>query len=100
VAGLPSAAPPSGARVLAVVSILVAGLCGGMIGFSVVDLSDPDAGAKAALGALIGAVFAAGGVAIVAVLVLRAMTEWHSMNRDENGRATGPDGRGSTGRRR
>lgn len=78
---VPSAAPPTGARVLAVASIVVAGLCGGLIGYGIVDLSsDPGAaGAGPALGALIGAVLAAGGVAVVAVLVLRAMTEWKTI---------------------
>ena len=41
-------------------------------------------GAKAGLGALVGALLAAGGVAVVAVLVLRAMAEWRTIqNRAE-----------------
>jgi hypothetical protein len=38
-----------------------------------------DAGAAAGIGGLIGAVFAAGGVGVVAVLVLRAMAEWNTI---------------------
>jgi hypothetical protein len=88
----PTALPPSRARVLAFVAILVGGLCGGLIGWSVVDLQcgSPDgapgvAGAQddddgcatwSAVGALTGAVIGAGGVGVVAVLVLRAMAEW------------------------
>jgi hypothetical protein len=41
----PSALPSTAARVLAFVSILVGGLCGGLIGWAFVDLqSDGDAG--------------------------------------------------------
>ncbi|MGI8938726.1 MAG: hypothetical protein ACR2JF_11050 [Iamia sp.] len=93
---LPSAAPSTGARVLAVAAIVVAGICGGLIGFGIVDLTvsgqegastTDGGGAGPALGALVGAVIAAGGVAVVAVLVLRAMTEWHTI--EERARAAG-----------
>ena len=87
---LPSAAPPTSARVMAVVAIVVAGACGGLIGFGIVDLrvSGEQAEAQAspaaaAVGALIGAVVAALGVAVVAVLVLRAMTEWRRIEGDD-----------------
>lgn len=74
----PTALPSVRARALAFASIVVAGICGGLIGFAFVDLQCDDgcSGAGTTLGALIGAVFAAGGTAIVAVLVLRAMGEW------------------------
>jgi hypothetical protein len=36
----------------------------------------------AAIGAVVGAVLAAGGVAIVAVLALRAMGEWRQLRDD------------------
>ena len=79
--GVESALPSTTARVLAFVSILVGGLCGGLIGYSVTDLQCESGcgGAKAGLGALIGALLAAGGVAVVAVLVLRAMAEWRTI---------------------
>ena len=99
----PTALPPVGARILAFVAILVGGLCGGLIGWSVTDLqcgttSHPVVIGGAApvtttttilehhdrsgcttwdgLGGLGGAVIGAGGTGIVAVLVLRAMSEW------------------------
>jgi len=101
----PSALPSVTARALAFVAILLGGLCGGLIGYAITDLQcgspevvveldaagepaggaavparDPDdaAGCRtlSSVGGLIGAAVAAGGVAIVSVLVLRAMAEW------------------------
>lgn len=74
-----SALPPTIARVLAVAAIVFAGVCGGLIGWKVVDLQVEDAGALAGLGGLTGAVLFAGGVGIVATLVLRAMGEWNTI---------------------
>lgn len=66
------------ARVLAVVAILVAGLCGGLIGFAVTDISCTDGcTTTAGFAGVASAIFGAGGVAIVAVLALRAMAEWN-----------------------
>lgn len=86
---LPSAAPSTLARVLAVAAIVLAGTCGGLIGYGVVDISTgPEGGSLGpAVGALVGAVLAAVGVAVVAVLVLRAMTEWQTI--EERARAEG-----------
>ncbi|MCP5026457.1 MAG: hypothetical protein GY929_09250 [Actinomycetia bacterium] len=70
--------PPVGARVLAVTSIIVAGVCGGLIGYAFTDLQVDGDNIWPALGGLAGAVIGAGGVAIVAVLVLRAMGEWQA----------------------
>jgi hypothetical protein len=97
----PTALPSVTARALAFVAILVGGLCGGLIGWSVTDLqcggeatiqvgrgSTPttvvvdapegteDCDAWNAGGALVGAVIGAGGTGVVSVLVLRAMSEW------------------------
>ena len=90
-ARLRSALPSTGARVLAFSSILVAGLCGGLIGDAIVDLQcTGDCGTARGLGALIGALLCAGGVAVVAILVLRAMTEWRSIeHREAQAPATG-----------
>lgn len=74
-----SALPSTGARALAMAAIVVAGICGGLIGWKVTSLQVDDAGALAGLGGLLGAAIAAGGVAVVAVLVLRAMGEWHTI---------------------
>jgi hypothetical protein len=87
----PSALPPTGARVLAFVSILVGGLCGGLIGWSFVDLQcDGDCGVAAGLAGLAGAVIGAGGVAVVAVLALRAMGEWRRVAHRQEGRPDRP----------
>lgn len=79
-----SALPSPAARALAFVSILVAGLAGGLIGWAFVDLQGGSS-ALAALGALVFAVGAAAGVAVVSVLVLRAMGEWRQLGDDEPG---------------
>ena len=98
----PTALPSRAARALAFVAIVVGGLCGGLIGWSVTDLQCGDHSAAdlpiersattttvvaapgdgdrcttwSAGGALVGAVGGAGGVGVVSVLVLRAMGEW------------------------
>ena len=92
----PTALPSVTARLLAFLAIVIAGACGGLIGWSVTDLQcgndddpriaeaegvDPDEGEEgcttwAAGGGAVGAVVFAGGTAIVSVLVLRAMAEW------------------------
>jgi hypothetical protein len=86
----PSALPSPTARALAFLAIVLGGVCGGLIGWSVTDLQcgpeerpgaeaqadDDGCGTIAGLGAVAGAVIGAGGVAVVAVLVLRAMAEW------------------------
>lgn len=76
-----TALPSVGARVLAFAAILLAGAAGGFIGYAFIDLQYPDGGGtiQAGLGGLIGAVVAAGGTAVVAVLTLRAMGEWHTI---------------------
>ena len=74
-----SAAPPLLARILAVVAIAIAGLCGGLIGFAVMDLQcDDGCTTIAGFVGVASAIVAAGGVAIVAVLALRAMSEWEA----------------------
>ena len=76
----PSALPSPAARALAFAAIVVAGACGGLIGWAIVDLQCKGAcGGPRALGALAGAAAAAVGVAVIAVLVLRAMGEWKAI---------------------
>lgn len=78
---LPSAAPPRLARALAILAIVVAGLFGGMIGYSVVDLQcRGDSSTQTALGGLVGAPVAAAGVALLAVLTLRAAGAWQPIH--------------------
>lgn len=75
----PTALPGVGARVVAFAAICVAGLCGLLIGMALVRIGcKGDCGVAEGIGAIIGGVGAAGGVAIVAVLVLRAMGEWRA----------------------
>lgn len=71
---------------MAFAAIVVAGLCGLLIGQALVDVQcDGNCSTAAGIGALAGALVGAGGVAVVAVLVLRAMSEW---------RAKGPSSEG------
>jgi hypothetical protein len=76
-----SAIPSRLARVVAFVGILLGGLAGALIGYALVDLQcEGDCGLPKGLGILAGAVAAATGMAIVAVLVLRAMGEWREIS--------------------
>lgn len=75
----PTALPGVGARIVAFAAICVAGLCGLLIGMALVRLGcKGDCGVAEGIGAIIGGVGAAGGVSVVAVLVLRAMGEWQA----------------------
>ena len=75
----PTALPDSGARVVAFVTILVAGGCGWLIGNAFAGLQcSGSCTTERGLGGLAGAVMAAAGVAVIAVLVLRAMGEWRT----------------------
>ncbi len=79
-----AALPSRFARALAFLAILVAGLCGGLIGYAVTDLQvSGDGGVAAGIGGVVGALGAATGVAVVSVLALRAMTEWHTLEERE-----------------
>jgi hypothetical protein len=76
----PTALPSVGARALAFAIILLAGACGGFIGYAFIDLQcDGDCTVATGLGALVGAVVFAGGTAVVTVLTLRAMGEWRTI---------------------
>jgi hypothetical protein len=75
----PSALPSVKARAVAFVAIIVAGLCGLLIGRALVEVQCRGTCTVAkGVGSLVGAVVAAAGVAVVAVLVLRAMSEWRA----------------------
>jgi hypothetical protein len=80
-AELPLSALPSPlARAAAFAAIVLAGLAGALIGYSLVELQcDGDCGLPLGIGILLGAVSAAGGMSIVAVLVLRALGEWREI---------------------
>ena len=75
----PDSSPSLLARVLAFSAIIVAGVCGGLIGFAVMDLGcDGGCTTTAGLVGLAAAVGAAAGTGIVAVLTLRAAAEWRA----------------------
>jgi hypothetical protein len=75
-----SALPSVQARLLAFAAILVAGVSGGLIGSSAVKVGcQGSCATPEGIGGVVGAVTAAGGVAVIAVLVLRAMGEWRSI---------------------
>lgn len=75
-----SALPSPLARAVAFAAICLAGAAGALIGHSLVELQcDGDCAVPLGLGILGGAVLAAAGMAIVAVLVLRALGEWREL---------------------
>jgi hypothetical protein len=75
-----SALPSVGVRVGAFVAICLSGFAGALIGYSLISLQcEGDCGLPLGLGILIGALVAAGGMAIVAVLVMRALGEWREV---------------------
>lgn len=80
-----SAIPSPAVRAVAFVGILLGGLAGALIGFALVDLQcDGDCGLAKGLAIFTGAVIASGGMAIVAVLALRAMGEWREITDRES----------------
>lgn len=75
-----SALPSPLARIVAFISVLVGGLGGALIGYLLVDIQyDGASVTPLGLGLVIGAIAAAGGTAIIAVLVLRATGEWRDI---------------------
>jgi hypothetical protein len=74
-----AATPPVVVRILAFAAVLVGGACGGAIGWALMDLQYKGNRTLAGVGILIGALLAAAGTAVVAVLVMRAMTEWRTI---------------------
>ncbi len=81
---LPSAdhlftAPSRPIQAFSFVAILIGGLCGGLIGYAFTDLQCSDSCSDlSGISAIIGALVGAGGVGIVSILVLRAVTEWRT----------------------
>jgi hypothetical protein len=86
-----SALPSPGARVAAFVAILLGGLAGGLIGYSLVRVQcDGTCGLGKGLGVFVGAAVAAVGMSIVAVLVLRALGEWKTVEDRQREAGRGP----------
>ena len=85
-----SALPSVGVRITAFVAICLSGLAGALIGSSLVSLQcEGDCGVWTGLGLVIGAFAAAGGMAVVAVLVMRAIGEWREIE-DRTGAGHAP----------
>lgn len=75
-----SALPSRGARIAAYVAVVLGGLAGGLIGYGLVDVQcTGSCEAPLGIGVFTGAVLTAGGMSIVAVLVLRALGEWREI---------------------
>ena len=75
-----SALPSPAARAAAFVAILVGGFAGGLIGYTLVTIQcNGDCAVPLGIGEFLGAVVAAVGMSVVAVLVLRAVGEWHEL---------------------
>ena len=82
--GIPSAAPSSRARLMALLAIGFAGACGGLVGYAITDLQCTEGcPTMAGVIGLGGATLTAVGVGIVAVLALRAMAEWRTGSRQQ-----------------
>jgi len=76
-----SALPSTRARIIAYVAILLGGLAGGIIGYALVDvMCEGNCDVPLGLGIFFGSTLTAGGSAIVAVLVLRALGEWREIS--------------------
>ena len=72
-------APSRPIQLFSFVAILVGGLCGGLIGYAFTDLQCSESCTNlAGISAVVGALIGAGGVGVVSILVLRAMTEWRT----------------------
>ena len=83
-----SAIPSPAARVAAFVAILLGGAAGALIGYTLVKVQcDGDCALPLGIGLFVGAVVAAIGMSIVAVLVLRAQGEWRMVQDDQAERA-------------
>ena len=81
-----SALPSPAVRIAAFAAILIAGLAGGLIGFSLMSLQcSGTCGTGKGLGAFSGAILAAIGMSVVAVLVMRAIGEWNDLEQRQAG---------------
>ncbi len=75
-----SALPSVGVRIGAFVAICLSGLAGGLIGASLISLQcEGNCGLPIGIGLFVGSLIAGGGMAIVAVLVMRALGEWREV---------------------
>lgn len=86
----PTAIPSRLARGLAFTAIVVAGICGGIIGYALVDLQcSGECTVQKGLAAVGGSLIGAFGVAIVATLAMRAMGEWRDIQHTQTAQSNG-----------
>jgi hypothetical protein len=81
------------AVLVAFLAVVAAGLCGALIGSGLVGVDcEGDCGTARGFGALIGGLAGAAGVAVVAVLVMRALAEQRvgRLDQDVNDRRRNP----------
>jgi hypothetical protein len=79
-----SALPSARIRVIAFAAVMIAGVAGGLIGWSFVDIQCTGKCTTASgVGAVVGGGMAAIGVAVVAVLAMRAMGEWRRIQLED-----------------
>ena len=81
------------ARVLAFASIFIGAAAGGLIGYAFADLGGFEGAAMGAV-TLFSVLIGAGGVAVVAVLTLRAFGEWATIREQDPDAARRPRGPG------
>ncbi|MCY4069014.1 MAG: hypothetical protein OXE79_07915 [Acidimicrobiaceae bacterium] len=75
----PDSSPSLRARILSFTAVILAGVCGGLTGFAVMDVGcRGDCEITAGFVGLASAVGAAVGTGIVVVLALRASAEWRA----------------------
>ena len=75
-----SAIPSPRARIIAFIAIITSGVAGALIGSTMVDLQCiGSCGVPIGIGLLLGSLIGAGGMSIVAVLVLRSVGEWREV---------------------
>lgn len=66
-------------RTLTFLAVVVAGACGGLIGWAVGDLQcEGSCTVQSGASGLVGALLAAGGTAVISVLAVHAMAEWQA----------------------
>jgi hypothetical protein len=69
--------------VAAFVAILIGGACGALIGYGVMRVQYPSGHTFGkAVGTIVSALIVSTGIAVLSVLVLRAMGEWRAPRRD------------------
>jgi hypothetical protein len=79
---VPPTLPSRTALLLAFLSVVLAGIFGAVIGYGIADVgATGNPNTARVVGTLIGAAAGAGGVGVVAILVLRAMAEWRRPRR-------------------